>query len=280
MKITVLIENSVCTGNNRNLEPEHGISLFIEYGVQRILFDTGQSDRFIHNARKLGIDLSGVDFVIVSHGHFDHGGGLSHFLRINDKAKIYMHRLAFQPYYTRISGLIPYYVGLDQRIQSRHADRIRLIDEDFEIEPGIVLLQGFTSIFPQPDANRALFEKRDKKLIPDTFRHETALLLGETGSHVLFTGCSHSGITNIMGKAVEGASKEKIGTVFGGFHIHNPISKKDESPEYRESLAVALQAWDAVFYTGHCTGEANFKWMQERLGARIRTMNTGEVILI
>ncbi len=280
MNITVLAENSVCTENTRNVEPEHGISLFIESDERRILFDTGQSDLFVHNAAKLGIDLSEVDYAVVSHGHFDHGGGLRHFLRINEKAKIYVHRLAFHPYYTRISGLIPYYIGLDQKILTRNADRIRLIDQDFLIEPGIQLLEGFPSTFPQPEANSTLFVKRGKQLVPDTFKHEMAMLLNEGDTRVLFTGCSHSGITNIIEKAMGFSKETEIKAVFGGFHIHNPISKKNESRDYIEKLIAGLQSADSVFYSGHCTGEDNFKLLQVSLGSRIRTMSTGEVILI
>ncbi len=70
MKITVLAENSVCKSNSMNLKAENGLSLFIEFDERKILFDTGQSDIFIHNARKLGIDLSQVDYLVISHGTF------------------------------------------------------------------------------------------------------------------------------------------------------------------------------------------------------------------
>ena len=91
MKITVLAENSVCKSNSLNVKAENGLSLFIEFDERKILFDTGQSDLFIHNARKMGIDLSQVDYLVISHGHFDHGGGLKHFLKINKKAKVFLH---------------------------------------------------------------------------------------------------------------------------------------------------------------------------------------------
>ena len=91
MKITVLAENSVCKTNSLNVKAENGLSLFIEFDERKILFDTGQSDLFIHNAEKMGIDLSQVDYLVISHGHFDHGGGLKHFLKINKKAKIFLH---------------------------------------------------------------------------------------------------------------------------------------------------------------------------------------------
>ncbi|TAL63737.1 MAG: MBL fold metallo-hydrolase, partial [Bacteroidetes bacterium] len=116
MKITVLAENSVCKTNSLDVKAENGLSLFIEFDKRKILFDTGQSDLFIQNAEKMGIDLSQVDYLVISHGHFDHGGGLKHFLKINKKAKIFLHINAAHKFYTKIFGFIPYYVGLDQKI--------------------------------------------------------------------------------------------------------------------------------------------------------------------
>jgi 7,8-dihydropterin-6-yl-methyl-4-(beta-D-ribofuranosyl)aminobenzene 5'-phosphate synthase len=83
MKISVLCEN---TTKKENILSEHGLSLFIETEKHKILFDMGQSDAFLKNAKTLGIDLSTVDIAILSHGHYDHGGGLRAFLEYNEKA--------------------------------------------------------------------------------------------------------------------------------------------------------------------------------------------------
>ena len=84
-KITTLVENAVY---GRSLQAEHGLSLLIESEGYKILFDTGQSDLFIRNAALLDIDIAEVDFLILSHGHSDHTGGLRHFLAINKKASV------------------------------------------------------------------------------------------------------------------------------------------------------------------------------------------------
>ena len=108
MKITVLTENTTELG----LPVEHGLSLFIEIGDRRILFDSGQSDLFAKNAEALGVDLKTVDFAVLSHGHYDHGGGLKKFLEVNGKAKIYMSRYAFEPHFNAEDK----YNGLDAEI--------------------------------------------------------------------------------------------------------------------------------------------------------------------
>ena len=94
IKITTLVENSVY---GKGLQGEHGLSLLVDTGEHRLLFDTGASDLFIRNARILGIDLKEVDFLVLSHGHRDHTGGLHHFLAVNDKAQVVCKRELFRP---------------------------------------------------------------------------------------------------------------------------------------------------------------------------------------
>ena len=278
MKVSVLAENSVSKKHFKDVKPEHGLSLFIEFEDKKILFDLGQSDLFIRNAEKMGIDLSQVDYLIISHGHFDHGGGLEHFLKRNKKAKIYLHKKAINRFYTKILGLVPYYVGLDQKILSQYSDRIIYVFSNSQIEDNLVLLEGFPDIFPQSEANKKLFEKIDKKLIPDKFKHEIALLLFDKEEVVLFSGCSHSGIINIIDEVKLFTDDKRIKAIFGGFHIYSAINKKSESPCYINKLTEAMDEADAVFYAGHCTGEANYFSIKKRLGRRIQTMSTGEVI--
>lgn len=279
MKITVLAENSVCKTNSKNLKSEHGLSLFIEFDGRKILFDTGQSDLFIQNASKMGIDLSEVDYLVISHGHFDHGGGIKHFLKINKKAKIFLHIKAAQRFYTRIFGFIPYYIGLDQKIIAQKS-RIYFIEEDTQIDKKVILIEGFQEVFPQPEANKALFEKVKYRLIADKFNHELAMLLIENGEIVLFTGCSHSGIINIIEEVKLFSKTMRIKATFGGFHIHNPITRKNESEDYIVEFTSALGETDPVFYTGHCTGEQNFLNIKGWMGKKIQTMSTGEVIVV
>ena len=107
MKITTLIENTAC---REGLVCEHGLSLYIETGSKRILFDAGQTGAFGDNAEKLGIDLSRVDLAVLSHGHYDHGGGLKRFLELNAAAPVYINQSAFSQCYNgpeKYIGLAP-----------------------------------------------------------------------------------------------------------------------------------------------------------------------------
>lgn len=102
MQITVLAEN---TATDERFGKEHGLSLYIQTSCQNILFDMGQTELFLENARKLNIDLGEVDVAVLSHGHYDHGGGLSAFMEINGKAKVYVSRYAFEPHYRASWGI-------------------------------------------------------------------------------------------------------------------------------------------------------------------------------
>ena len=129
MKITALIENT----SARGLPTEHGLSLFVETAEHKFLFDMGQTDLFARNAETLGIDLTTVDFAVLSHGHYDHGGGLKTFLKLNDHAPVYMSRYAFEPHYNGTEK----YIGLDQDLKT--SNRLVFVDEDMPIAEGIIV---------------------------------------------------------------------------------------------------------------------------------------------
>ena len=118
MKITALTENT----SRKGLPYEHGLSLYIETEKHNILFDTGQTELFAKNAEMLGIDLGKVDIAVLSHGHYDHGGGLKRFLELNKTAPVYMSKFAFEPHYNGAQK----YIGLD--LSLRGSGRIVFTD--------------------------------------------------------------------------------------------------------------------------------------------------------
>jgi 7,8-dihydropterin-6-yl-methyl-4-(beta-D-ribofuranosyl)aminobenzene 5'-phosphate synthase len=113
MIVKVLAEN---TTSSEALGSEHGLSLYIETETHKILFDTGASGLFAENAEKMGVDLTRVDLAVISHGHYDHGGGLKTFLGINNWAKLYLHQKAFEPHYANRLGGVKAYIGLDESL--------------------------------------------------------------------------------------------------------------------------------------------------------------------
>lgn len=256
MKITVLAENTCRSGE---LEAEHGLSLYIETDRHKILFDTGQSDLFIRNAKKLGIDLSEVNFVILSHGHCDHGGGLKHFFEINEKAPVYLSRHAFGEYYNGTEK----YIGLDTELES--SNRIIFVDD-------LLRLYGYMELHSCNNEEKVhdlgsfgLTMKCGKEFIDDTFRHEQYLLIREGEKTVIISGCSHKGILNI-------ASWFDADVIVGGFHF-----SKLPLDDTLISYAKQLDSYKAQFYTCHCTGMEQFEFMKKHM-SRLDYLSGGDCI--
>ncbi|MCL2436461.1 MAG: MBL fold metallo-hydrolase [Clostridiales bacterium] len=271
MKITVLVEN---TTKDAALQSKHGLSIYIETAKHKVLFDLGPDDAALNNAQKLGIDLSEVDTVVISHGHKDHGGALSGFLKVNDKAKIYVQRQAFEPHYIK-KWFFKIPLSLDESLVDE--DRFVLIDETMRIDDELFLFSDVKENF-DTKSNRVLLKKTSSGYVRDDFAHEQSLIVAAEGKVALFSGCSHKGIANILRTAKK--HTPTIDVVFGGFHLYNPANKTVEPPEVIDRLIDALSVHDTVFYTGHCTGNEAFERMRDRMGEKIQALSTGMVVEI
>ena len=115
MIVKCLMDNEASSGE---FLTEHGLSLYIETRDHKILFDTGASPAFAENAEKMGVDLAQVDIAVLSHGHYDHGGGLSKFLEINKKAKVFINENAFKNYYALRANNNLEYIGLEKDLEN------------------------------------------------------------------------------------------------------------------------------------------------------------------
>ena len=258
MKITCLRENTAAAPA---VAAEHGLSLYIEVGNRRILFDMGQTDLFARNAEVLGVDLSRVDTAILSHGHYDHGGGLSAFLEINPAAPVYITPAAFLPHYNGTQK----YIGLDTSLQEH--PRLRAVSGDLSLGIGLTLLTPNGRERRHSLGSFGLTERVGDTFLPDDFRHEQYLLIEEGGRRVLFSGCSHAGIRDI----VEWFSPDVL---IGGFHV-----SKMALGEELTALGDALAAHGTNYYTCHCTGEVQFAFLRERM-PRLRYLAGGQTICL
>lgn len=252
MKLITLIENTAC---REDLAFEHGLSLYIEVNGRKLLFDAGQSGAFADNAEKLGVDLARVDTAILSHGHYDHGGGLPRFLEINADAKIYVNRHAFEPHFNASKKDI----GLPQQLGE--SSRLVFTEDLTDLGDGLTL---HTLNCPPSDTSGLTVEENGV-LRPEDFRHEQYLLVEEGGKRILFSGCSHKGILNIV-------AHFQPDILVGGFHF-----MKIQDEETLRSAGEALLQYPTIYYTGHCTGQAQYTFLKDILGDRLNALSTGFV---
>ena len=170
-----------------------------------------------------------------------------------------MHINVACKYYTRIFGFIPDYIVPNQKTIAQNS-RIYFIGEDTRIDDKTILIEGFTEVFPQPKASRALFEKTNCRFIADKLNYELAMLLIENDEAVLFSGCLHTGILNNIEEVKVITEKMRIKATFG-------LTEERGEPM-------------SIFDTGHCTGENKLWHMKSRMPEKIQKLNTGKVIEI
>ena len=251
MKISVLAENTAYRG----FACEHGLSLYVEANGKRLLFDFGQTEAFAENAKKLNIDLSKVELAVLSHGHYDHSGGMKRFLEENTHAPVYLSQYAFRPHFNAD--------GTDIGVSSdlRENNRLTFTGDRLELGNGMTLFSCNELERPWPTDAFGLKEWDS----PDEFLHEQYLVVEENGRRIVLSGCSHKGIVNI-------ARHFHPDVMIGGFHLN-----KMEDPEEIKAVASKLLLSDTVYYTGHCTGEAQFALLKEIMGLRLQSLSTGFV---
>jgi 7,8-dihydropterin-6-yl-methyl-4-(beta-D-ribofuranosyl)aminobenzene 5'-phosphate synthase len=273
MRILTLVENT-------SVSPEygckHGLSFYIETARHKILFDLGSDDLFLTNAQKLGVCAQDVDTVIISHAHNDHGGALALFLAANQAAKIYIQRNAFLPTYTKVLGL-QRFVGLDASLSQNQ--RIVFVDDLLAIDDDLLLFANVTQRECFSRSNRALFIKTPEGFVQDEFLHEQNLIIHENGQSILVAGCAHNGIVNILGKA-ESLVGGQLDYVLAGFHLFNPITRRQESQKLVREIADRLKTRRTLYYTGHCTGRRAYYQLKERLGDQIGYLAAGSSLEI
>lgn len=270
MRIITLIEN---TPGAPGCIHEHGLSLYVETDRHTLLLDTGATGAFADNAAALGLDLSRVDTVVLSHGHYDHTGGVLRLARLAPRAQIYLQRSGAGDFYHGQR-----YIGMDKAILE--LPNLHLLDGDCRLDEELFLFSGITGRRFWPHSNRELRAAApDGTLIQDDFAHEQCLVITQQGRNILLSGCAHNGILNILDRyrRIFGGDPD---IAISGFHMKQADPYTDAEWQVIEQTARELQRCHTRFYTGHCTGKPAQERLLAIMGAQLRPLHSGEALVL
>ena len=267
MKIDVLTDNNsmIC-----NMYPEHGLSILLQANSHQILLDTGPSGKFMQHAALMNLDLEAVDFAFVSHGHNDHSGGLFPLLEKYSGVQIIAANGALStPFYSNRNGRKNISTQNDF---SRYKHQF-IPDFSSLKKYGITILSTEKTTFATPKANATLTKVTNEGEMPDDFAHELILAVEENGKLLVFTGCAHKGILNIL-TTVQNHFGKQPNIAIGGFHL--PDGDFETEQEIQElALQLKTQFPSTHLLTGHYTGEKAFAILQRELGSQLQLFYTG-----
>jgi 7,8-dihydropterin-6-yl-methyl-4-(beta-D-ribofuranosyl)aminobenzene 5'-phosphate synthase len=280
MRITTLIENTLADDSN-GLTAEHGLSLHISFDKKAILFDTGASDLFSQNADKLGVDISAVNAAVLSHHHYDHGGGLPRFFALNSDAKVCLKKPPDGDCYFKALLWRKRYIGLNSDVFKTYPARFAFIEEFTEILPDVYIFTAIGNSYPKPKGNRYLYVKRENYWSLDPFDHELILAVREDDKLVIFTGCSHNGMLNMIDTTAKKFSGIPIKAVIGGFHLVGLPKYNTMAGSKSQIQSIARKILDypvQTLYTGHCTGQKAYAVLKSVLGEKLQHLHTGTIL--
>lgn len=274
LMITTLIENM--PSDTGKLIYEHGFSAYIEFNERRYLFDTGQTGAFMDNAKHMGISLEGLDGVIVSHGHYDHSGGIIRFLKeTTELSPLYVGDEFFLPKYKILEdGTFKFngnsFKENDVLEQGVNVNRIK--EPVTQLAPHVFLFKNFPTINKEESMDSHFFVKKADKLIQDSFDDEIVLGLETNRGLVLIVGCSHIGIVNILTQ-IKKVMPMPIYTVLGGTHL---VAADEKRIDYTVRSFKQFNIHQLAL--SHCTGQRGMEMLQARYKERFIINNTGHCI--
>jgi 7,8-dihydropterin-6-yl-methyl-4-(beta-D-ribofuranosyl)aminobenzene 5'-phosphate synthase len=246
-RITVLVENCA---RGRGLTGEHGLSFLIETGKGTVLFDTGQGKALGENMDTLGIRPDQIDAVALSHGHYDHTGGLDAVLRPNRVTKLYLHPAALDRKYAGNPDGTSRDVGMPEEVRRMVHERAHLIDVTSPVQPvpGVYLTGPVPRTSGFEDTGGAFFTDPECR-IPDELEDDQAVYLDTTDGIVVVLGCAHAGVVNTVSYIQKLTGSRPIHAVLGGMHLLNA------SADRMDRTVAALRGLDLeLLIPCHCTG--------------------------
>ena len=261
----VLVDN-----NGMEATPgEWGLSIYIVYNGKKILLDAGASDLFLANADAFGIDISQVEYAVLSHAHYDHSLGMKGFFNSNEKAKFYVRGENIENCYAK-KFFLKKYIGVPRKITAEFPDRFEHVKGDYKLCDGVTLVPHKIAGLSEQGKRECMYVKEGHRFVPDCFAHEQSLVFNTDKGLVIFNSCSHGGAANIIKEGAMTFPDKHVYGIVGGFHLFN----KSEG-EIRELAHQIKNTKIEYVCTGHCTKNRAYKILQEELGDKLHQLSVG-----
>lgn len=268
IRITVIVDNNALPG----FAAEHGFSLRIEAGGKKILFDMGLGGAFPENARKLGLDLRETDWLVLSHGHYDHTGSLAMALEAAPHAKVCLHPGAFTDRWSIRGGIAkPTMMPEASRaaIRALPEERVLYAEGPLEIAPGVHVSGPVPRRNAFEDPGGPFYLDTEGKR-PDPIADDLSLWIETEEGIVLIAGCCHSGILNTVEHIFTLTPERRVAAVMGGLHLSKATDERiEKTAEGLRRLNVGRVV------TSHCTGDAATEVFRRRLPCPVESSLAG-----
>jgi 7,8-dihydropterin-6-yl-methyl-4-(beta-D-ribofuranosyl)aminobenzene 5'-phosphate synthase len=265
--ITVLCDNTAGTG----LESEHGLSLLLENGNGgRWLWDTGQTDLFLRNARRLGLALAPLSGIALSHGHYDHTGGLAAALaEAGQDTPVFAHPGAGRTRYTLRPREATRSAGLPGDAAAWPPSAFTPVGTATRLAPGMHMLTDIPRLPGNFQAVDHFYYDRDGGS-PDPIPDDACLVAESGAGRLVVLGCCHSGLANTLAAVAQRLGPAPVHAVIGGLHL-----KSAGRAAWDEAAASLREHSVARVHPGHCTGADATAYLEEALPGRVRPLQTG-----